>query len=149
MPPLSFIPSLTLTTGRHTSISVPFQYIFRSLVSVFFIRPTNQHISMTIHSREVFIMKPWKNFFTCNYKYCLTHQLYTKYLLGLVLTQKSECLYNSKCWVQFGICLLKWVHPIIFVSNVFHTSHLIQKLWKTFDAKNKLFQIILKPLAEL
>ena len=37
---------------------------------------------------------------------------------------------------------LKWGYPIIFASNVFHNSHLIQKciqnqqlLWKTFDAK--------------
>ena len=28
-------------------------------------------------------------------------------------------------WPEFSV--LKWVHPIIFVSNVFHNSHLIQK----------------------
>ena len=37
--------------------------------SLFFYK-ANQHIFIAIH-REVFIMKPWKNFFTCNYKYCL------------------------------------------------------------------------------
>ena len=60
-------------------------------------------------------------------------------------------LYSEKApqiwWIieisRLFLNLLKWVHPIIFVSIVFHNSHLIQKciqnqqreLWKTYDAK--------------
>ena len=34
---------------------------------------------------------------------------------------------SQKLKIWFSNIYLKWVHPIIFVSNVFHNSHLIQK----------------------
>ena len=77
------------------------------------------------------------------FKSCMYSSMTSLFAHKVAQPTKWRCLPKN-------LSQLKWVHPIIFASNVFHNSHLNQKciqnqhfcihfwikweLWKTFDA---------------